>query len=395
MKSRFVGFSGFLDRWSLDGSALKPVHRKYPFLLSNHFANLIREEGDGIWKQVVPDPFECVDDHGLRDPLGEEKLSPVPNLVHRYGNRVLWLVTNACALHCRFCTRKRRWGTDETLTEEEEKAALDYIRKHPEIRDVLLSGGDPLMLPTGRIEGLLSALRSIPHVEIVRIHTRVPSAAPGIVTARLARALAKHHPVYMNVHFNHPAELTPEASRACALLADSGIPLGSQTVLLNGVNDDPETLAALFQGLLRFRVRPYYLMQMDLVRGTEHFRTPVATGLRILRALRNRISGLAMPHFVIDLPGGKGKVPLVHNCVRDVSEGRLVLVNHHGETGEYPLAPGEAEDLEREMTRAGTSGLVSAPVVETAAGRNPLRVFGVKRPALEEREPRLGGVQVK
>jgi lysine 2,3-aminomutase len=206
-------------------------------------------------------------------------------------------------------------------------------------------------LPLPRLESILANLRKIPHVEVIRIGTRVPCTLPGKITADLPPMLVRHHPVFVNVHFNHPWEITPESARACTALADAGIPLGSQTVLLRGINDRAEVLAALFHKLLTLRVRPYYLMQMDLALGAAHFRTPLSTGLSILNSLRNRISGLAMPHFVIDLPGGRGKVPLVPDCVEAIHEGHLILKDYLGNTCDYPLLPGEEADLSRWLKR--------------------------------------------
>ena len=212
-------------------------------------------------------------------------------------------------------------------------------------------GGDPLLLPLERLGEVLEKLREIKHLEIIRIGTRVPGALPHRITPQLADLLAKFHPIYVNLHFNHPAELTAESERACTLLANAGIPLGSQTVLLRDVNDDPAVLSSLFHRLLSLRVRPYYLMQMDLTSSTAHFRTPVSTGLKILRDLRNRISGLAMPHFVIDLPGGHGKTALVPEMVREIGRGRMMIENYQGKLCPYPLLDGEEEDLPKLLNR--------------------------------------------
>ncbi|MFZ2446439.1 MAG: KamA family radical SAM protein [Syntrophobacteraceae bacterium] len=346
MASIMLTFTDFAKKWDLDPSPLDPVVQAHPFRLSRSFEGLIREVGDPIWRQVTPDVRELADRSGLDDPLSEESLSPVPNLVHRYPNRVLWLVSDRCALHCRFCTRKRKWRDGPSVAANADLApALGYIRENREVEDVLLSGGDPLLLPLPRLREILAKLREIEHVRIIRIGTRVPFALPRRITPELARLLANFHPVYINMHCNHPAELSADAARACALLADAGIPLGSQTVLLRGVNDHATVLGELFHRLLALRVRPYYLMQMDLTRGTAHFRTPVATGLRILRNLRNRISGLAMPHFVIDLPGGHGKTALVPEMVREIGEGRMVVENYLGKLCAYPLLEGEEGEL--------------------------------------------------
>ncbi len=330
-------------------AGLSDVADRYPFRLNRYFASLIQARGDPIWLQCIPAASELEDPEGWEDPLAEEALSPVPNLVHRYPDRVLWLISDECAVNCRFCTRKRRWRNPPLRDAGNFRAALDYISSHRNIRDVLLSGGDPLMLPARKLEAVLAAVRKIPHVDIIRIGTRAPCTAPARVTPALARMIARYHPVYMNVHFNHPLEITAETARACALLANAGIALGSQTVLLRGVNDRAEILGELFRKLLRMRVRPYYLLQMDLTKGTAHFRTPLSSGLGIIHSLRNHISGLAVPHFVVDLPGGKGKVPLLPNAVREISEDRLIIRDFHGELCEYPLLSGEGEELVRRL----------------------------------------------
>lgn len=326
---------------------LRRVTECFPFRISSYYRNLIRFSGDPIWRQAVPDLRELEDLEGLEDPLAEEALSPVPNLVHRYPNRVLWLISHECAMYCRFCTRKRRWEKPLPFTDEHFKGALDYICGNRNVKDVLLSGGDPLLLPLSRLENILAALRKIPHVEIIRIGSRIPCVDPGRITPELAAMLSRYHPLFMNLHFNHPWEITPQSREACTLLADAGIPLGSQTVLLRDVNDRPEILGELFQQLLSLRVRPYYLLQMDLTRGTSHFRTPVATGLKIIHALRNRISGLAMPHFVIDLPGGQGKIPLSPDYVQEINRSFMVFKDYRGERCEYPLLEGEEGELRR------------------------------------------------
>jgi lysine 2,3-aminomutase len=330
---------------SLPVDSVLEVARRYPFRVSGHILKLLREPGDPLWCQVVPDPRELEDTQGWEDPLAEEVLSPAPYLVRRYPDRVLWLVSQQCAVHCRFCTRKRRWQNSNDMTTAEMEAGLDYLRKHREIRDVLLSGGDPLMLPIDRLASILASLRAIDHIEIIRIGTRVPGAAPHRITRTLAMLLGRHAPLYINIHFNHPLEITAEAMGACTRLADAGIPLGSQTVLLRDVNDDPEVLADLFKRLLRLRVRPYYLLQMDLTRSTTHFRTPLATGLHIIRALRNHISGLAIPQLVLDLPGGHGKIPLVPRYVDRLVGDSIELTDFQNQSCVYPLLPGEAEAL--------------------------------------------------
>ncbi len=370
-----LSLNGLAKKWKLDFAPLEPVVREYPFRLNPYFEGLIQSPGDAVWKQVVPDTREISDPSGFEDPLSEESLSPVPGLVHRYPNRVLWLVSEQCAVHCRFCTRKRKWRSGEaprstcarpaasrglsgrSAPEAVEgqppvdeiapdlAPALDYIARNEHIQDVLLSGGDPLLLPPERLREILSRLRELRHVQIIRIGSRVPCALPHRITPELAAMLSEFHPLFVNIHFNHPAELTADSKLACAILANAGIPLGSQTVLLRGVNDGEDVLAELFHGLLSFRVRPYYLMQMDLARSTAHFRTPISTGLQILCKLRNRISGPAMPHFVVDLPGGRGKMPLLPNMIREIGAGSMIVQNYLGELCRYPLLEGEEQGL--------------------------------------------------
>jgi lysine 2,3-aminomutase len=322
------------DRFESDASSLAKVVARYPMRITPHYFSLIREPGDPIWRQCVPDSEELADGNQLDDPLDEENLSPVPGLIHRYPDRVVLLVSNACAVYCRFCMRKRHVGCRSDASRVSVDDVLRYIAETPAIRDVIISGGDPLLLEDDRLEEILCRLRAIPHVEIIRIGTRIPVTLPERITARLCRMLKRYQPLFINTHFNHPLEITAESSRACNQLADAGIPLGNQTVLLRGVNDDPRTMTRLMQQLLTIRVRPYYIHQMDLVRGTGHFRTSVARGIGIMEALRGHTSGMANPHYVIDLPGGKGKVPLVPDCVRR-KDGKLLLTNYLGEIVEY------------------------------------------------------------
>ncbi len=272
----------------------------------------------------------------IADPLAEGAHAPVPAVVHRYPDRALLLAGTTCALYCRFCTRKRKVGcAGEQLSFGALLDGIEYIARTPAIRDVLLSGGDPLLLSDVLLGEVLGRLQRIPHVEMIRIGSRVPVTLPERVTGNLCSLLRRHHPVYLNTHFNHPRELAPEAAEACRKLADAGVPLGNQTVLLRGVNDDPQTMLELLRGLLQLRVRPYYLHQMDLVAGTGHFRTRVETGLEIMRVLRGQVTGLAIPHYVIDLPGGKGKVPLLPETVLATGD-TLLLRSPAGEMVEYP-----------------------------------------------------------
>ncbi len=311
---------------------------RYPMRISSYYLELIRKTGAPLFRQAVPDLRELDDPAGMEDPLGEEDLSPVPNLVHKYPDRVLLLVSGQCAMYCRFCTRKRKVGQAALhFREEHFAAALDYLRQTPSVREVLISGGDPLLLPDERLEEILRRLREVNSIEVIRIGTRTLCTLPMRITPELAAMLRQFHPLYINTHFNHPAELTAAAARACTLLADAGIPLGCQTVLLKGVNDSAETLQELFCGLLRLRVRPYYLMQADLTKGTSHFRTPVKAGLAIMRQLMGTVSGMAVPKFVLDAPGGKGKIPLSPDYILAMQDGRLDFVNYQGLPCSYPL----------------------------------------------------------
>ncbi|CAK8715426.1 Radical SAM core domain-containing protein [Candidatus Electronema halotolerans] len=314
------------------------VIARYPMRISPYYLDLIRQAGEPLFRQAVPDLRELEDPVGMDDPLGEENLSPVPNLVHKYPDRVLLLVSGQCAMYCRFCTRKRKVGQAALrFSEEHFAAALDYLRRTPTVREVLISGGDPLLLPDERLEEILRRLREVNSIEVIRIGTRTPCTLPMRITPELCAMLRQFHPLYLNTHFNHPAELTAAAARACTQLADAGIPLGCQTVLLKGVNDSAEVLRELFCGLLRLRVRPYYLMQADLTKGTSHFRTPVKAGLAIMRQMIGTVSGMAVPKFVLDAPGGKGKIPLSPDYIMAMQDGRLDFVNYQGLPCSYPL----------------------------------------------------------
>jgi lysine 2,3-aminomutase len=333
-----------------DSAAISAVAAVYPMRINPYYLQLLRRAGAPLRRQAVPDPRELSDSVGMTDPLNEENLSPVPNLVHKYPDRVLFLVSSQCAMYCRFCTRKRKVGRPEmAITESTVQAGLAYIAANPGIREVLLSGGDPLLLRDQPLEKILAALRRIPNVEVIRIGTRVPCTLPMRVTKGLVRMLRRYHPLYINTHFNHPAEITPEAELACSRLADAGIPLGCQTVLLRGVNDDPEVMRELLCRLLRIRVKPYYLFQADLTRGTDHFRTTVAEGLAIMRHLIGRVSGMAVPTFALDAPGGGGKIPLTPDFISSLSEHALEFRNYNGLACSYPNPRGATEDVPREF----------------------------------------------
>jgi len=314
---------------------LSLVSAIYPFRVSPSYAHLIQKPDDAIWKQCVPDIRELEDTEQYADPLCEEALSPVPGLIHRYPDRVVLLVSNRCPVYCRFCMRKRHVGEgDAPLDSVALERALEYIATHPAIRDVILSGGDPLMLDDNSLCHILRSLRAISHVSIIRIGTRMPVTLPERITPELCALLKQFHPLYINTHFNHPDEITSASTRACNLLADAGIPLGNQTVLLRDVNDSVETMRELMRSLLALRVRPYYIHQMDLVKGTVHFRTPVSAGLEIIRALRGHVSGLAVPHYVIDLPNGRGKVPVLPDGFERDGD-MLILKTYQGDLVRY------------------------------------------------------------
>jgi lysine 2,3-aminomutase len=324
-----------VDHFRIDAGSLKKVLDVYPMRITRHYLGLIEKVGDPIWRQCVPDPLELEDIQQSLDPLDEERPSPLPGLIHRYPDRVVWLVSPSCAVYCRFCMRKRNVGCKGGFAGAELlDRTLDYIDDNYQIRDVILSGGDPLLLNDDIIDDILLKLRRIRHVEIIRIGTRIPVTLPDRITKSLCRLLKKHHPLFINTHFNHPAEINEQSSQACTRLADAGIPVGNQSVLLRGVNDDTSVMKRLMQLLLTIRVRPYYIHQMDLVKGTGHFRTGIDEGLRIIEGLRGHTSGLATPYYVVDLPGGKGKVPLLpEQMVRNGNN--LQLRNYLNERVEY------------------------------------------------------------
>lgn len=316
-----------------------------PLSITPHLLALMDRRSDRcpIRRQLVPSAEEGASVPGdLVDPLGEEAHSPAPELVQRYPDRALLLVTDRCAVYCRFCTRSRMVGAGGGARSLERLgAALAHIASHPGIRDVIVSGGDPLVSSTEKLVELLGALRSIPHVETIRLATRVPGALPQRIDQELLAALRPLHPVWVMAHFNHPKELTAETRRACRALADAGFPVMAQTVLLRGVNDDPQVLEALFRGLVRERVRPYYLLQADPVRGSSHLRTPLHRGLELMEALQGRVSGIALPKFIVDTPGGFGKVPLVPDAVVGRRPGAVTLRTWRGVEAEYLDPPGD------------------------------------------------------
>ncbi|HOP77866.1 MAG TPA: KamA family radical SAM protein [Thermogutta sp.] len=321
-------------------AALEQAGAKLPVAITPYYMALISPDDPDqpLRKTVIPRTAEFVRSPGeADDPLGEDKDSPVPGIVHRYPDRVLFLVHDFCSTYCRYCTRSRVVGHGELKSSADRLAlGLDYIRHTPTVRDVLLSGGDPLTLTDEKLDWLLGELRRIPHVEFLRIGTKVPVVLPQRITPQLCRVLRRYHPLWMSIHFTHPDECSPEAYTACGRLADAGIPLGSQTVLLKGINDNVETMKRLVHELLKMRVKPYYLYQCDPISGSAHFRTPVAKGLEIIEGLRGHTSGYAVPTFVIDAPGGGGKIPLQPNYVVGREGDELILRNYEGAIFRYP-----------------------------------------------------------
>ncbi len=312
-----------------------------PVAITPYYASLLdkNDPQQPLRRTVVPVITENLRSPGeSEDPLGEDNDSPVPGVIHRYPDRALFLVTEFCSTYCRYCTRSRLVGKSHRMVYQKKQwdRAIAYIEATPAIRDVLLSGGDPLTLSDEKLAYILSRLRQIPHVEMLRIGTKVPVVLPHRITPALTRMLRRHHPLWMSIHFTHPDELTAEVREACTRLADAGIPLGSQTVLLAGINDRVDTMKPLVQGLVRIRVRPYYLYQCDPILGSSHFRTPVEKGLEIIRGLRGHTTGYAVPSFVIDAPGGGGKIPLLPDYVVGRENQDLLLQNYTNRLYRYP-----------------------------------------------------------
>ncbi|MEA1962356.1 MAG: lysine 2,3-aminomutase [Bacillota bacterium] len=311
----------------------------FPMAITPYYASLMEKDNEQcpIRMQAIPSVEELqMSSSDLEDPLSEEHDSPVPGLTHRYPDRVLLLATNECSMYCRHCTRKRKVGDhDEDLSLSTIMRGIEYIRNHPNIRDVLISGGDPFLLKTSILEKIILEIRKIPHVEVIRIGTRTPVVLPMRIDNELVNMLKKYHPIWINTHFNHPREITPESRKALATLSDAGIPLGNQSVLLRGINDCPYIMKELVHQLVMNRVRPYYLYQCDLSRGIEHFRTPVSKGIEILENLIGHTSGFAVPTFVVDAPGGGGKIPLQPNYLLSYSNRKTILRNYEGVISVY------------------------------------------------------------
>jgi lysine 2,3-aminomutase len=318
------------ERWELEQTI-----RQFPLSITPYYLSLIDAhdmKNDPVYKQCFPSPLELdIEQCDMADPLAEDEDSPVPGITHRYPDRVLFLVSNVCAMYCRHCTRKRKVGNADHIPNRATiSKGIEYIRENPAVRDVLLSGGDPLMLPDDYLDWILTELDDIPHVEVVRIGTRVPVVLPSRITDHLVEVLRSHHPIWINTHFNHPKELTQSSREALRKLADAGIPLGNQCVLLAGVNDCPQIMKKLFQKLVQNRVRPYYMFQCDLSEGLSHFRTSVSKGVEIIENLIGHTSGFAVPTFVVDAPGGGGKIPVMPNYLISCTTNKVVLRNYEG-----------------------------------------------------------------
>jgi len=323
---------------------LERVCETYPSKVNSYYLSLIKERDDPIYKQCIPSIKEITDSEGEEDPLHEETINQsrqgVPSLItHRYSDRALFLISNKCAMYCRFCTRKRKVGHKKShVTKEQLESGFKYLNSHQEIRDIILSGGDPLLLENSSLEKIISKAHGIikKRKGILRIGTKIPCVLPQRITPDLCEMLKKYHPLYINTHFNHPLEITPESEKACNMLADAGIPLGNQTVLLKGVNNNAGTMIELVKRLVNIRVKPYYIYQADPVKGTNHFRTKVEEGMEIYRSMRGHISGVAIPYLVIDAPGGGGKIPIIPDYIISINEKEVVLRNYENKVFKYP-----------------------------------------------------------
>jgi lysine 2,3-aminomutase len=337
-----------VEKFNISRDIAAKLDKFFQARINPYYLSLIRYPGDPIWLQCVPDEKELEDIDGPEDPLNEDDMSPVPNITHRYPDRALFLVTSQCGLYCRFCTRKRKVGNSNKISLRNLESAFNYLAQHTEISDVILSGGDPLMHTDAMLEKILIRLREIKHIKVIRLGTKMPCVLPQRITPKLCNMLKKYHPIYVNTHFNHPWEITEESTKACNMLSDAGIPVGNQCVLMKDVNDNPDTMKELMKGLLAIRVRPYYIYQADLTKGANHFRTPIEVGLNIMDKLRGHISGLAVPQFVIDAPGGGGKIPLLQNYVISRDEDKIILRNYKYNVYEYPDVRDESKITERD-----------------------------------------------
>jgi lysine 2,3-aminomutase len=337
-RNRIKTLSQLSKFFPVDAELSKRSNDELHMAITPYYLNLIDKENylnDPIYKQAVPSAAEFCDT-GFIDPLHEKEQSPVDGIVHRYPDRCLFISTSWCGMYCRFCTRKRQWRQgDMPKSRRQLELMIDYIRKTPVIRDVILSGGDPLSLPLDTLEFILSSLRAIPHVEIIRIGTRFPVVLPQRITDDLVGMVKKYRPVYVNTHFNHVNEITPDSAQACDKFLCAGIPVNNQSVLLRGINDTPEDMLRLCHGLLKISVRPYYLFICDTVVGAEHFRTSIETGVNIIRSMRGFTSGLAIPQLVVDTEGGGGKVPINPDYIVNENEKEILLQNYEGKLFRY------------------------------------------------------------
>ncbi|MDD5347165.1 MAG: KamA family radical SAM protein [Candidatus Omnitrophica bacterium] len=343
MKNRITKFDQISQVVTLTAAeieGIKTAKGRMAMAITPYWAALIDQDDPNcpIRRQAIPTDSEFkISPYEMADPCGEDSDSPAPHLVHRYPDRVLLLATESCAMYCRHCTRRRLVGHEERQEDPLERwdKAIEYIRSNKKVRDVLISGGDPFTLEDDVLEELLKKVRQIPHVEFLRLGTRVPVTLPQRITGTTIAMLKKYAPLWISIHFNHPKEITKRTRIACEMLADAGFPLGSQTVLLKGINDRPSTMRRLMHELLRIRVRPYYIYQCDLVRGTQHFRTPVESGISIIEKLRGHTSGYAVPIYVIDAPGGGGKIPISPAYIVSQAKGKYVLRNYEGKVFTY------------------------------------------------------------
>jgi lysine 2,3-aminomutase len=364
---------------------LKKCLEKFTMEITPYYAALMNRNDPNcpVRMQSVPRLAELHDDiSDLSDPLHEDVDSPVPGLTHRYPDRVLLLVTNICSMNCRHCTRRRMVGhTDIDMPEENILKAINYIKNTPTVRDVLISGGDPLVLPEDKLESIIKRVREIEHVEIIRIGTRMPVVMPQRVTDGLVGMLKKYHPIFLNTHFNHPNEITEEAKNACAKLADAGISLGNQSVLLRGINDNPIVMKKLVHKLLTIRVKPYYIYQCDLSLGISHFRTSVSKGIEIIESLRGHTTGMAVPTFVVDAPGGGGKIPVMPNYLISHGEDRAILRNYEGviTTYTWPASQPPAHEAQTEPGDADHYGAKEGVAALLSGDRLCLEPAGLLR----------------
>lgn len=350
-----------VEKFELDREVAEKLDELFQARINPYYLSLIQYKGDPIWKQCIPDLKELDDLDGSFDPLNEDEMSPVPNITHRYPDRCLFLVSSQCGMYCRFCTRKRKVGNSDKISMKQLESAFNYIEEHSEIRDVILSGGDPLMLTDVMLKKILQRLRSIKHVEIIRLGTKMPCVLPQRITPNLCKIIKEHHPIYINTHFNHPWEITEESSKACEMLVDAGCPVNNQAVLMKDINTDPEVMKELFLKLLKIRVKPYYLFMSDETRSTKHFRASIEEGIEVIDKLRGYISGLAIPHFAIDAPGGGGKIPLLPDYVLHRDENKIVLRNYKNEVYVYKNVKAE-KDIDVIIENAETqSELLSKP----------------------------------